>query len=329
MSKLMQKYTPRTMNDIIIDEKNLDTIITFANGWLQGFPNINKPSIIFRGHPGTGKTLMARCLCNDCDFSILELNASESRTKDQLIRLLNVPSHDFFGKRICLFLDEVDSQDNGNKGTEAILKKVIMQMKFPVIMAANNIMKVPKVLKDISEPVQFFRPSAKVLKEHVLKINRQENLNLPTDIIEAASNSQDYRMAYQIIEARQILKQKDRKLTDTEITKNIMTHQPIQSLDLPEKKGLMDINKRLRLLYYLDENCHLGYDVFDTYLMYEEMYKLDKYNRRGQVSFYNSEIRNLPIATKEVGDIKSPIYYEKIKNSKENNNINGKADEFL
>src|SRR3989304_3730690 len=159
---LISKYTPKTLDEIILDEKILDKIIEFANGWMQGFPNMTKPALLIHGKPGTGKTMTTRALCNDCEWSIIEINASSVRTKDQLQSLLNIHSVDFFGRKICLFLDETDSIEGG----EATIKKTIMQMKFPVILLANEKFKVSKILRDVCEEVQFFRPSVKALKQH-------------------------------------------------------------------------------------------------------------------------------------------------------------------
>lgn len=305
---LQSKYTPTTLDEISLDEKILDPIISFANSWLQGFPNMSRPSLILYGKPGTGKTLTARALCNDCDWTITELNASSIRTKEQLLGLFKIPSYDFFGRRMCLFLDEIDSSE---KGGEQLLKKVIMKMKFPVIMAANDFKKVPKSLRDVSESVQFFRPSVKALREHLLKINREEGLCLPSEVINAAAESQDFRAAFNMLDAKQILTIKEKKPSASEITTNLILK---QSISIPETNSDKDKKLRSSLLYYLDENAPRYYDMLDLYELFETLSTVDKYNKRGQTKFSVSEIKEIPMATRDIEDIKYPVYYEKNKN---------------
>jgi DNA polymerase III delta prime subunit len=297
---LNKKYEPKTIDEIILKDETMDSIIQFANSWIQGFPNLTRPALLLYGKPGTGKTLTTRCICKDADFSIIELNASSIRTKDQLKNLLKIPSYDLFGRRILLFLDEADSSTTGG---EQILKKVIMQIKFPVIMAANDLYKVPKPLRDISESVQFFRPSVKALKQHLLKINIKEGLNIPIELIDSAAESQDYRMAYHILDSKQILKTKDKKMSLQDCTRNLLTKQPATFEDTKS------------LIYYIDENIKF-YDMLDMYETFEILHNVDKYNKRGQKLFSNMLIKEIPTTTSEIEEIKYPVYYEKNKNSK-------------
>jgi DNA polymerase III delta prime subunit len=300
---LMQKYSPKSIDEIILDDKILDPIISWANGHMQGFPNMQKPAILLHGKAGTGKTLTARCLCNDCEWNIIEINASSVRTKEQLKNLINIPRTDFFGRKTCLFLDETDSIEGG----ESTIKTVIMKMRFPVILCANEQYKVPKVLRDICEPVQFFRPSVKALKQHVLKINREEGLSLPDDVLTSAAESQDYRAAYNILEARQVLTQKEKNMTLADCTKNLMYNEECKFEDTKS------------ILYFLDENAPKLYDILDLYDIFEKSIKSDKYNRRGQTNFANLIIKEIPKTTMEIEEIHKPILYLKNKNQKKFN----------
>ena len=302
---LQSKYTPKTLDEIILDEKILDPIIAFANSHMQGFPNMTKPALLLYGKPGTGKTLTVRALCNDCEFNIVELNASSVRTKEQLKNLLNISSVDFFGRKNLLFLDEADSLEGG----EATIKKVIMSMKFPVILASNEQFKVPKMLRDICESVQFYRPSVKALKQHVLKINREEGLCLTDDILTAASETQDYRSALGMLEVRQILQSKEKKMTLIDCTKNLLLHEEAKFEDTKS------------ILYYLDENAPKLYDVLDLQEMFDIAIKADMYNRRGQTDFANSIIKEIPkvVSDAEEIEIKYPTIFIKNKNKEKNN----------
>ncbi len=73
------------------------------------------------------------------------------------------------------------------------------------------------------------------------------------------------------------------------------------------------------LLYYIDENASKSYDMLDMFETYEIMSNVDKYNRRGQNSFANALIKEIPKATKEFEEIKYPIYYQKNKKKSESN----------
>lgn len=295
---LMQKYTPKSLNEIILSDKTMDAIISFANSWLQGFPNMTKPALIFEGKSGTGKTMTVRALCNDCNFAIIEINASSLRTNEQLKNILKIPKTDFFGRKTCLFLDEADSMRSG----EAAVRKVIMQTKFPVILAANKKFKIPKALRDISEEIHFWEPKVENLKQHLLKINKKEKLELPMEIIDKAAASQDYRAAYQILESKLILSQKEKKMSFFDCTKNLFYKE--------EEAKFENINS---LSYYLDENGSKVYDMLDLQEMLEIAITADKYNRRGQTDFANLLIREIPKASIEINEIKKPIFFEKNK----------------
>ncbi len=295
---LMQKYTPKTLDTVILDDKILDPIIRFANGWMQGYPDTTHPALLLHGKSGIGKTLTARVLCKDCDFSMIEINASSVRTNKQLLSLLKIPKVDFFGRKILVFLDEADSI----KGGEVAIKKVIMEMKFPVIMTANNQYKVPKILRDISEEIKFWSPKVANLKQQLLKINKSEGLGLSMEIIDKAAESQDYRTAYQILESKQLLNIKEKKMSLLDCTRNIF---------YKEAEAKFDDTKSM--LYYFDENGSKVYDILDLQEMFEIAIKADKYNRRGQVSFANCLIKDIPKASIEIDEIKKPVFFEKDK----------------
>lgn len=299
----IKKYEPKTLDDLQLREDIMDKIISFANSWLQGFPDLTKPALLLYGFPGIGKTLSVKCLCNDCEWNTIMINASSSRTKEQLRGLLNIPSYDFFGRRICLFLDEIDS---GNESGESIIKKVIMQMKFPVILCANDLYKVPKILRDVCEPVQMTRPSANLLKQYIFRIKKLENLDLSEDVINSASESKDFRQMFQIIESNIVLQQKDKKMSVADCTKNLFNNEEAKFEDTKS------------LLYYIDENAPKFYNMLDLHEMFEIAIKSDKYNRRGQEKFANLVVKDMPKTTTDFDeiDIKKPIWYEKNKNQK-------------
>jgi hypothetical protein len=183
-------------------------------------------------------------------------------------------------------------------------------------MCANEQYKVSKVLRDIAEEVKFWSPKAKALKQLMLRVNRDERLNLSDDILTAASETCDYRAAFNILDARQILHTKEKKISAGDITKNLMNNEPV---NIPETGNDLDKKTRIGILYNLDENAPRLYDILDMRETFEIMTKADKYSRRGQISFSNSILKEIPKTTKEIEEIIYPVYYSKNKGKEEPN----------
>jgi DNA polymerase III delta prime subunit len=181
-------------------------------------------------------------------------------------------------------------------------------------MAANDKYKVSKILRDISEVIQFWAPSTSALKQYVMRINREERLNLPDDILTAASETKDFRAALNILESRQILQTKEKKISVSETITKLLYN---ENVILPESGSVEDIKKRSAILYHLDENAPKLYDILDMQEIFEKAIKADKYNKRGQISFANSILKELPKTTMEIEEIVYPVYYSKNKGKEE------------
>ena len=100
-----QKYRPQTIDDCILPKSLKETFKDFiANGDI--------PNLLFSGSAGTGKTTVARALCEElgCDYIII--NGSESGNIDTLRNdIRNFASGVSFtntGKRKIVILDEAD-----------------------------------------------------------------------------------------------------------------------------------------------------------------------------------------------------------------------------
>ena len=92
----VDKYRPTKVSEMILtsEVKKLITGIKKKK---------TVPNMIFHGGAGTGKTTLARALCNDMNIEVLELNASLDNSIDNVshIKELTIPTG--YNIRIILF----------------------------------------------------------------------------------------------------------------------------------------------------------------------------------------------------------------------------------
>jgi DNA polymerase III delta prime subunit len=100
-----QKYRPRTIQDCILPKGLKDTFLKFVD-------NGDIPNLLLSGTAGTGKTTVARALCEELGVDYIIINGSESGNIDTLrndVRnFASGVSITSTGKRKIVILDEAD-----------------------------------------------------------------------------------------------------------------------------------------------------------------------------------------------------------------------------
>jgi len=98
-----QLYRPRKIEDCILPKSLKDTFQEFVN---QG----NVPNLLLCGTQGTGKTTVARALCEELGFDVLEINGSMNGGIDTLRNEIKnfASTISFGGGRKMVILDEAD-----------------------------------------------------------------------------------------------------------------------------------------------------------------------------------------------------------------------------
>lgn len=103
----VEKYRPQRIEDCILTEQ----IKTVCKGILKSKVI---PNLIITGSPGTGKSTIAKALCNELDYDFLFINGSDERGIDTLRTKIKsyASSMSLSGKKKAVIVDEADYLTN-------------------------------------------------------------------------------------------------------------------------------------------------------------------------------------------------------------------------
>ena len=205
-------YRPQRIEEMIGNEDARLIVIKWLSGWMVG----SRPLLLL-GPPGVGKTSLVHLLAHRLDYDLIEMNASDTRNKEELQRLITpmFTNASIFGKRMLLFLDEIDGI-SGREDTGGI-ESIVNMMKdptIPVIMAANLRHTKLKELTKISKVVDFNPVPPRllmllleqVLEKQKTKLSSEEKIsiinNSQGDIRSLLNNAQSKSSGYEVMRQR-------------------------------------------------------------------------------------------------------------------------------
>lgn len=179
----VEKYRPANPNTMIGNE---DVRIQFIK-WLKKWTRKSKPALIL-GPPGVGKTTLVYSAAKSLDYKILELNASDVRTKTKLEEYLGPTRihRTLFEEKLLIFLDEIDGiYGRQDKGGVEFIQTLMKTSEKPLVMVANveEDNKIKKITKG-SSVFKFQRIPPKLLEIVIKNILRREELDLSQENIE-------------------------------------------------------------------------------------------------------------------------------------------------
>ena len=173
------KYRPRTLSEVIGNEKAKATLLEWAKAWKEGRVPEKKAAFLY-GPPGTGKTVTVQALANDLGFDLIETNASDFRTEEQIERLVGPAafSYSLFGKPKMILFDELDGiTGTADAGGLSAIMKLIRRARCPIALIANN----PwdprfRPLREMCLMVEFKRVSSREIMKLLQRICEREGI---------------------------------------------------------------------------------------------------------------------------------------------------------
>lgn len=148
------KYRPSRLSELVGNGPAVRQIYEWGTAWTIG----KKPLLLY-GKPGTGKTSSAYALAAELGWDVIELNASDQRTKAVIERVAGNASTTgtlFGAARKLILIDEADNlQGTADRGGAKAIVDLIRGSRQPIILIANDLYGISPGIRDECEPVQF------------------------------------------------------------------------------------------------------------------------------------------------------------------------------
>jgi len=211
-----EKYRPRSLEDMVGNEEGRTKLLLWLKKWKPG-----SRAALLVGPPGTGKTTTVHLVAQKLGLQLVELNASDSRTKEKLSKKIGeaIASMSLFGGTSLVFLDEVDGlAGRADYGAIEFIKETVKKSESPVVMAANN----PdsdevRKLGSATSRIDFRKPEANDVARRLEKIAEKERVGAGKEeiqkIVDAANG--DLRAAINLLQSG-IPARKDEEFTAAE-----------------------------------------------------------------------------------------------------------------
>lgn len=199
-----EKYRPEHVREVVMPANYKKTFLKFVQD--GEIPNI----LLYSSYPGSGKTSLAKALCNDIDANYLYFNMSEDSGIDVLRNDIRrfAAGKSLDGKKKIVILDELDG-GSGNlyKAFRGFLEEFQNVCRF--VATCNHINKIPAPLRSRFQEFDF-NMNTEILKkemipkviERILGMLKFENIEFDQEIVKKLIEDTfpDIRKIYTLIQ---------------------------------------------------------------------------------------------------------------------------------
>ncbi len=135
------RYKPRSKDEIVGNREAVNQLEKWIKSWEKKPPK--KRAAFVYGPPGTGKTASVQALAAEKGFDLLEINASDSRTKKSIDEVLGKAASQtvtVFGRRRMILLDEMEgASGRKDRGGITAISNVIKSTRIPIVLVATTV----------------------------------------------------------------------------------------------------------------------------------------------------------------------------------------------
>ena len=204
MTDWTEKHRPSTLAEVRGNDKARDAFEEWAQSWPE-----HREAVILHGSPGVGKTSAAHALAADLAWPTIELNASDTRTKDVIERVAGEAAKSGTlteggaGRRLVI-LDEADNlHGNVDRGGTRAITSLVKEADQPMVLIANEFYEMSRGLRNACRDIEFRDISTRSIVPVLRDICRQEGIDFEDDALKdiAEMNGGDLRGAIKDLQA--------------------------------------------------------------------------------------------------------------------------------
>lgn len=271
----VEKYRPDSLNTIQGHNKQLKQLKKWAKTWQEG----DQPQLLV-GDPGIGKTTTAMVIADEMGYPLTEINASDSRKKDDLEHIKRLARTSPIDADYQLVLiDEVDSQSG--RTSKQPLVDALDDPKNPIMLTANDKYDVPGSIKGKCN-VHEFSLGKRSRKAYLKKVRDGEDLDLPDADLEELAERPDLRSAIQDL---QQWAQGTTPVGEDHREWDMSEFDMVDNI-LRGKKEVGDNISPPDMVMWLDENVTNEYRGVELAKAYDALSHADLWLRRAQTEDY-------------------------------------------
>jgi len=214
MGDWTEKYRPKTIDEVVGNERAIIELTKWASSWNTGIPK--KRAVILSGKPGNGKTSCALALANDFGWISIELNTSDARNASKIknVATFGAMNETFSndgsfissqkGGRKLIILDEADNlyeksegsikgeNDLSDKGGKKAIIDTIKSTSQPIILIVNDYYALTKgsgeALKSLCKHIKFYDPYSSMIFNLLRKICLKEGINVDQNVLKTIAD---------------------------------------------------------------------------------------------------------------------------------------------
>lgn len=181
-----EKYRPKKLEDVAAQGRAMKKIRKWADQWKKGKPD--STALLFYGPPGTGKSATANALANEMGWDLIELNASDKRSRSEIDRIAgsaaNMGTLTGKGGKRLIVLDEADNvHGTADRGGNRAISELLKETNNPIILIGNDRYDIPKGIRGKSEEVNFRRLRKSSIAKALRQIAKEEGIDAEEEVL--------------------------------------------------------------------------------------------------------------------------------------------------